>query len=96
MEDEEDIALCPLTGWTTGTLPEGHVMALLRYVNTPEQLETGVRFSVRLVMTDAQADALAEEIRSTSAKSRLRQTGGSEVGPGLRAAAPRQLSSTGR
>lgn len=61
MTADNDLILCPLAGYSTATM-EGGTMLLLEFVRREEELSSGVRHTLRLAMTRAQARALGQAV----------------------------------
>jgi hypothetical protein len=40
-DENGEIILCPVVGWTTGTAAETSVILAIQYIEAPEQFETG-------------------------------------------------------
>lgn len=67
-DEHGDVILKPVTGWTVTHVAGVSVLAAIRYLETPEELETGESKVVQLVMTPAMSLELAEVLTSAANK----------------------------
>ncbi len=71
---DKEIKLCPLAGYDTATLPEGHVLLAVEFVRSERERLLRKTTTLRLAMTAAQADELAKALQTGAEKSRLRHS----------------------
>jgi hypothetical protein len=62
-DENGDILTRPVTGWSIFPVAEIAVLLAVRYVETPEQLETGANKQLQLVLTPQQCLELAETLK---------------------------------
>lgn len=71
----DEIKLCPVTGWTTGTLPDACVLMTIEHVMTEAELVSGKRHELTFALTNAQAIELADTLLRKAKLSRAARTG---------------------
>jgi len=70
---DKEIKLNPLVGWEIGSLPGANVMVALQYVTSEGELLAKTPHSLRLAMSAAQCDQLAETLRRKAVEARERE-----------------------
>jgi hypothetical protein len=78
LDDDGNIVIKPVTGWTTRHLAQAAILLVVNYVDTPEELEIEESKAIQLAMKPAQRLQLAEAL-TMAAKTLLPATPGTIV-----------------